>query len=68
MNLWEKIKSNFSPIKIGKFYYRKRIFNKGYVKYSIIRFNSWVYAMYFICFVSDTNIKKLKKKVSKRKC
>ena len=57
MTLIEKILSNIEPKLIKGFYYRKRIFHKGYIKYTKrVSFGTTMYIA--LCNVTDKNVKK----------
>lgn len=64
MNLLQMILSNIEPLHIKGFYYRKRVFHKGYAKYKIDSYmDSYPNIRYvFICFVSSRNVKERLKK------
>lgn len=61
MNLLQMILSNIEPLYIKGFYYRKRVFHKGYAKYKIeshIVGYGYSHVQYvFMCFVSSRNVR-----------
>ena len=57
MNLLEKLLSNIEPILIKGFYYRKRIFHKGYAKYTVcVEHGTTMYIL--LCYVTENNVKR----------